>query len=310
MREIARFRRCKVNKTTTLLLIAIISCFAAREAINCRGKPIHIAAAADSNHRRGLLALMNSIYRNTMCPKSIVFHLFDSSPLPSFPKATIIQHTPHHKSKLLRFVNQQYDELQFPRGNLKASENYVRYLLADILNDVQACWWLDADTIVQGDLYQLTRKLDIYYARSNAILAGIPRKRKGFTVEAFLRLKSLGIAVQYPAVTFNAGILYLNLDSWRKKNVTSTLAAIASANEHEALWNDSGSQPPLQLAVGDDFDPVPATLVDRLGYKPGITVSDAAMFLHWNGKHKPWLPSGKYASYWDVYAMEEPTTRG
>ena len=272
---------------------------------HCIGKRVHIAVAADVTQRKGMLALMNSIQSNTACPQLLVFHVFGQALSSTFQGITILSHDLPPVPVLSRFINHQYDEFSFPRGNLKALENYVRFLLADILKDVHSCWWLDSDIIVQGDLNLLTQKLTIHHSTSNAILAAFPRKRKGFTKKAFHRLQYLGIDVHFPSATFNAGILYLNLATWRERNLTSTLEAIAHVNARESLYPDSGSQPPLQLAVGDMFETIPSTFIGRLGYKTGVNIDPAAMFLHWNGQHEPWLPTGKYVAYWEAYAIRE-----
>lgn len=288
-----------------LLLQVLVVLVRTNKLCRCVGKRVHIALAADATQRKGMLALMNSILSNTACPQLLVFHLFGQAPSSAFQGVTILSHDLPPVPVLSRFINHQYDEFQFPRGNLKALENYVRFFLADILKDVHSCWWLDSDIIVQGDLNLLTQKLTIHHLTSNAILAAFPRKRKGFTKKAFHRLQYLGIDVHFPSATFNAGILYLNLATWRERNLTSTLEAIARVNARESLYPDSGSQPPLQLAVGDMFEKIPSTFIGRLGYKNGVNIDPAAMFLHWNGQHKPWLPTGKYVSYWAAYAVRE-----
>ncbi|EJK56120.1 hypothetical protein THAOC_24050, partial [Thalassiosira oceanica] len=94
--------------------------------------------------------------------------------------------------------------------------------------------------------------------------------------------------------TFNAGVMVVDLDRWRARNVTAKVEEWAASNANKMIYS-YGSQPPLQLAIGDDFERMDTNWnVGGFGGNLNVTFPHCACLLHWNGARKYWLDDGRY----------------
>ena len=253
---------------------------------NAGNEMIHVCLAADKEHVQGVQAVINSMRRNTKTPENIKVHMFELG-------------TDFTEEEVKPYLNTHFEDRE-NRGNLQSAQNYVRFLLARKLPTVDKCWWLDADTIVQGDIVEFSRSLVL-----NKLVAAFPRPSVFISNTAKPILKKAGFNVESPG--FNAGIVYINLAMWREKDIDTSARKICELNRKHGLWTNYGSQPPLQiLAGGSSFLQLnKEEYVGGLGYIKGINATASAMFLHWNGKHKPWLPDGMYKQLWEPYKKKQ-----
>ena len=112
--------------------------------------------------------------------------------------------------------------------------------------------------------------------------------------------------------TFNAGVLYMNLDLWRKDSIGACVEQINGINKKEKFYKDLGSQMPLNILFGGTrflrLGPLNEYAID-LGSPAGRTYSkeelSAVKFMHWSGAHKPWLSSRKafHVDLWEKYSL-------
>jgi len=247
---------------------------------------VHICLAADKSHEVGISALIRSIKKNTKTPDNVIFHKF------SLDSEYTLQ-------DVQPYINSKFSVTD--RGNLKSPANYVRFILAQKLPQVDACWWIDADVIVQGDIVEYTKNI-----RLNKLVAAFPRDSSHLSDKVYSIMKKEGLTVSSSKKGFNAGIIYLNLALWRERNIDTTIRKICAANSKYSLWSKFGSQPPLQLVAGDDMVFMDTkNYADGLGWKKGRAISPKTMFLHWNGKHKPWLPDGWYKNVWEPFSPKD-----
>lgn len=96
--------------------------------------------------------------------------------------------------------------------------SWIRVILADALPDVERVVYLDADTLVLQSLLDLSNSLD------GAPIAAVSNVTEP---AMFGHLRSLGLSD--PADYFNAGVLVINLDQWRKADVTNELVRFATS---------------------------------------------------------------------------------
>ena len=86
--------------------------------------------------------------------------------------------------------------------------------------------------------------------------------------------------------SFNAGVLGINLDKWRRKNVTKEVIFWMSENREKGLWQ-LGTQPLVYVIGYGDWEFVQWRWnVDSLGIFKSVSSKNAseAYILHWNGK--------------------------
>ena len=131
----------------------------------------HIVYAATKVHLEGAFASARSILENTKTPEAVVLHFFrlrndndidsyyevndeDFIGIRTFAKSRGAGFEIHDYllSEVEPFINQHYSGVP-KRGDLKNPSNYVRFILMKRLS-YDFCLWIDADTIVQGDVVE------------------------------------------------------------------------------------------------------------------------------------------------------------
>mmetsp|Transcript_100630 Transcript_100630/g.290670 ORF Transcript_100630/g.290670 Transcript_100630/m.290670 type:complete len:413 (+) Transcript_100630:28-1266(+) len=197
------------------------------------------------------------------------------------------------------------------RGQLDAIENYARFYMHKLIPGLKVAVYLDADTIIQSDLAQLREE----FIASNRTI-GFASRRRLHTMSKFLvrshpcnfstpeKWKKL---LDMPA--YNVGVYVVDVERWARLHLSERIEGIV--RRHNAcggnLWR-GGSQPPLLMALyiakdglAQDFHVFDAAWnVADLGWRTGLFHGelDSAKILHWNGRGKPWGPSGNYSPRW------------
>ena len=166
------------------------------------------------------------------------------------------------------------DQLRFPlagRAQTRYAQNFVRFYAPQLLPDVNKLVYLDADTIVRGDVCALADAAlpDANYP--TRILAAA--RREGADSRPLRYYVNIGRSktalkqagrengwVRGGADTFNAGVLVVHAERWRQVHVTDELewwmrAAAAAEADGVKLWR-LGTQPPLLLVA------------ERFGWQP------------------------------------------
>lgn len=151
---------------------------------------------------------------------------------------------------------------------------YYRFLLADIIKEDKVLY-LDCDLIVNKSLSELynTNINDFY-------IAGV---RDSYEKENCQRLN----LTKY----INAGVLLINLDLWRKDNITEKLLQWSFENQKKILWLD---QDVINVVLQDKIkylDNIYNAQVSELKF--GLTkdfnkIADKSVIVHYVGYKKPW----------------------
>lgn len=206
------------------------------------------------------------------------------------------------------------------REELSAPENFARFYAHLFLpEDVQAFVYLDADTIVQGDLREMVAKL----MESGKTVGFVrrPRGQGGFLLMHTLkrpkdckwsakpRWSRLSLKTDY-----NVGVLAINLKRWKERHVQEKLEQLAAEHNRCPPGLFAGeSQTQLLLAMYDHkyAEPEDYTLLDpswnfgTLGWNKHLKANLLAKqkILHWNGSRKPWLKDGYYRPLWLLHRL-------
>jgi lipopolysaccharide biosynthesis glycosyltransferase len=117
-----------------------------------------------------------------------------------------------------------------PAGNFSAAKNrnhltrpnYYRFLIPDFLKEYSKALWLDVDMIIKKDLSELfATNLDGFYL--GAVLIG---------------LQNASVQQVPSSDYFNAGLLLMNLDLWRKYQVAKTARQLIEENDFSCPIQD------------------------------------------------------------------------
>lgn len=208
---------------------------------------------------------------------------------------------------------QPYQNRHSDRENLKDPHNYIRFILHERLSDSD-CLWVDADVLILQDLSSVRdfARPKFQSQHPPPVLAAFPRpgedpvekKIRAAYKEAGFVLPGSDYPPDQPAPTsFNAGVLWLNLDVWRAAKLDEKVRGFCRFNEERKLFTWFGSNPPLSLLFGGPrFVQFPTKwMLNNLGWDmhKGGKVGAEVVFAHWNGKRKPWLDNGAYKRLWE-----------
>jgi lipopolysaccharide biosynthesis glycosyltransferase len=231
-----------------------------------------VACATDRRFVELSAVMLRSFVANAELPQAefIVFeeHLRESD------RHLIRASAAPHK---VRFVD--LEESKPLIGNLPVrrhwpTANYGRLIVPDLIPDCGSLLYLDCDTIINRSLRDLA-ELDF---QGHAV-AAVPGQNLEWRHEANHRL---GRPTEWPF--FNAGVLMIDLDAWRRQGLTGKILDWIACNRDRIVGL---SQDPLNAAVGDQW-----TKLDQSYNFQGKTLRDSAAFahvhiIHFTGSTKP-----------------------
>lgn len=238
---------------------------------------VHVVYAADEKASVGVEASVTSLQQSSS--EQVVIYFIGVKPLQNLSGVRFISlSSVNNTHNLERFVNKN---LKIGIGNLNSLANYVRFVLPQIFPNISKIMWIDADTIVRCDVVPLiTNSL----THSNHAIAAVPRKGPpaGLSSQFMTKIKN----------SFNAGVFVVDTRRWQEKNMTDRIQMWAQLNQKRKIYS-FGSQPPMALAVGDDFEHLHNKWnLDGLGYRTNVIGTDHACILHWSGSRKHWVENG------------------
>lgn len=177
----------------------------------------------------------------------------------------------------ITFVDFDLEKVNKFRSTLlvKSKSPYARFFIPEYLADVSRCIYLDTDLIVCSDLNNLQR-LDLQGKSSACVVDG------GIaTPEQQERLRTK-LTLQNPLQYFNSGVMVIDLDAWRRRQIQAKALNIAHEN-YDLL--DQMDQDALNMVLAGDWvslDPKWNTSKGKAdaGFSDGI--------IHFLGKVKPW----------------------
>jgi lipopolysaccharide biosynthesis glycosyltransferase len=191
---------------------------------------------------------------------------------------------------------------------------YYRLLLEAVLPDVDRVIYLDADTIVLAPITELwgvdlgdSLLGAVGHASKLSATFGAPRGIPSFA--------KLGLPGGLP--TFNAGVMVIDLDGWRKAEVSRRTLAYLRAFREDVLWWD---QDGLNVVLHGHWKPLPAHWNVMTSHFAGFTKwQDSVLsaddyerairspsIIHFSSEDKPWFASyaGLFANEFRQYAAQ------
>lgn len=149
---------------------------------------------------------------------------------------------------------------------------YFRFKIAELLPKLSKVLYLDCDVIIRTSLKKLFETpLDGY---SVAMV---------LDSESLKESKRLNIKKYY-----NAGVMLINLDYWRKNNVEQQLFSCAKNNQDIILWQD---QDIINISLSQSIKEIDKLWNYQYFQYENVVAEDLAnvSILHLAGRFKPWL---------------------
>lgn len=283
--------------------------------------PVQIAFAADANYFPGLAVALSSVLKHTTGLTSGTIHVLDGGL--KFSQRRLLEHMVLRRQAELELKFYPLTMDRFRGVNLLAGSpiTYARLLLPELLEDVREVLYLDVDVYFGADLRQLWEQ-DIA-GQSVAAVCDPTVKVLGCDAPW---LDSDSPDLQRPY--FNAGVLKINLDHWRRNGIgTSGLRIAQTEPEKCRLWDQTilnhllrGSvvfvpeQLNFLLSVFNDVDSgIQPCQNKNLHYiaqpKPWISHSSRRSFKHWRAGYADGvskLPVYMLGyRYWALYIWRE-----
>jgi lipopolysaccharide biosynthesis glycosyltransferase len=177
----------------------------------------------------------------------------------------------------IKFIDFDLGQVDQLRTTLlvKSKSPYARFFIPEFLADVSRCIYLDTDLIVCSDLKEL-QTLDLQGQSSACVIdGGIDTPQQQYRLREKLKLKN-------PRHYFNSGVIVMDLDAWRHRQIQSKALKVAQDN-YDLL--DQMDQDALNIVLAGDWmilDPKWNTSKGRAdaSFSDGI--------IHFLGKVKPW----------------------
>lgn len=248
----------------------------------------HIVFSINDGYTKQLCVTIASIMHQN---KNVHFHVINSD-LTQQSKHTLLQMVRGRDDIQLDFISLESGIFNKLKLNIDyiSVETYFRYVIADLLSNIDKCLYLDADLVVNGNL-------DEFYNTNlgDNYCAGV----EDLYIEYLDYKKKIGF--QPDDLYINAGVLLLNLSKMRKDNVSDVLIknTIKLADKIEFQDQDIINITFKNHIVSCDsiYNFTSQNVIDEPHKRR------KARIIHYTGKRKPWHPNcpNKMYTIWNKY---------
>ncbi len=181
-------------------------------------------------------------------------------------------------------------------------EVYYRLAIGRILpKEYSRALYLDCDIVVKGDLAEL-----LNFDLEDKVLGAVADCFQDLREKHLKRLcQNVGLTeIPKKLVYFNSGILLVDLNLWRKKEIETKLFSFISKNSHK-LW--AADQDALNIVLLYDFRQLPDKYNFIAEQASGYQESNP-FIIHFAGGSKPWyfFSALPYQSEYLYYASKTP----
>lgn len=238
-----------------------------------------IVTASNDNYAQHLGVMLTSLLENSNNSSRIDIYIIDGD-ISEFNKSKLERIVKGYNGRVT-FLKIDKKIFEYCRMNQNLNyitiETYYRTIIPDLLSkDISKALYLDCDIIVESDIDELWNT-DI----SNYYLAAVDESQ--FYRKRSRRLKALSLPRD--SFYFNAGVLLLNLEKWREKEVSKQIIKYIEVNQKKLKLMD---QDALNVVLHDKWLPLDPkwnyiVLYHRLKYPLEIPV-----IIHFAGTEKPW----------------------
>ncbi len=234
---------------------------------------LHVALASNRNYFPGLLATVVSLLEANRTAR-FHFHVIDGGLTPQQHRELETKSVRRQPANRISFHTLNHDIFRgFKADYGNSYMTYARIVVASVV-DARRVLYLDTDLLVAADVTPLW-ETDL----GEAVIAAAPdrditRVRDDYPFSA-------GPA---EARYFNAGVLVIDLDRWRRQGVQDALLRMITANPERFRWWD---QTAMNVLLHDQVrlvDPGWNTFADEVDFSP----EGGGRIFHYVGGTKPW----------------------
>ena len=244
---------------------------------------INILYCFDENYNLQALTSMNSLLDEVS--EKVDIYIIHNNPDSFNSLSNNIES--HKNTRSINIMKFGKENLNFPNvANSHVSEAtyyrlFIERLLPNTLNNVL---YLDADIICIAD--------PIKEIKENFNNLSNTKKTVASVFENFspMEIKELETRLNINANNyFNAGVMFIDLEKWRKKSIESlSIEIIKEKNKELKFWD----QDILNIIFNDDVFEISNSLNYIINIEKQTTIPTATRFIHYAGSFKPWTVRG------------------
>lgn len=203
---------------------------------------------------------------------SVVVHILHSDLSEATKTRLSAFETRYKNAKIIfhKIDDSRFEKFRLTIGHI-TRETYFRYMIAEVLPNIDRVLYLDGDTIVNGDISELF-DTDL----TNCYCAGV----SDIYIESIGYKKTLGLNGLY----INAGVILFNLDEMRRTNIAEKLFKLTAENNFKYQDQDA-----INVAFNGKIKELDCIYnFKRAHQKAFPEKTPLAKIIHFVGPSKPW----------------------
>ncbi|HEX9060770.1 MAG TPA: glycosyltransferase [Clostridia bacterium] len=193
---------------------------------------IRVVSACDSNYAKPLGIMMVSLLENTYCKEKIEFYVIDGG-ISAKDEEDLRTCVSKYGCKVnfLVLKPERYQDLK--KQSYFSYATYFRIFVPELMDQsIKKVIYLDCDLIVRGDIVKLW-KTDV----SNYFIAAVEDVGMENSGDYGAMIKR-NIGMPRKFTYFNAGVLIINLDKWRRNNISNKIRDYLISNKDKITFAD------------------------------------------------------------------------
>ena len=256
---------------------------------------INILYCFDENYNQQALASMISLLDKTS--EIIDIYIVHNNPESLAKLSNFIK---SHK-KTGKIIITKFDKKNFTFPNIENSHvseaTYYRLFIEDLLpDDLEHVLYLDADIICFDDPSSEIQNVINLLLKSENTIASVPEKFNDAEKKDVNQRLNIN-ADKY----FNAGVMFIDLQSWRKKSIMlASLEIINQKNKDLKFWD----QDVLNIIFNNDLIEINNSFNYLINIEKHTVIPKNTIFIHYAGSFKPWTVRGAIEKN-SIYYMEQ-----
>lgn len=247
---------------------------------------IPVFLASDESYAKYMAVTIQSILSNTDTP--IHFCILDGGIYPETKeKLATLTHNTSHTMEFITVDLSLFNK--FPDIRHFSLNTYFRYLIPLLKPDISKALYIDTDILVQGDISTLFHKSLNGYG-----IGAVAYMDELYAPKTYLNYKkNLGLKKEHHY--FNAGVLLIDCDYWRKNNITDVLLQTTHTFKNKLKMPD---QDVLNIVFHTAYSKLPSQynlVVDLTAryhdFKKYTSELSGCLLFHYTGGNdiRPWM---------------------